>query len=217
MVAVVEGSRAMSWHLMDGVALPDQVAGHAALEFCNTRAGWGSPEPREYLVSGRALLFWAHDVGLRPIPEDGPGRPGRPAGPGKLRDDSEPVRRALAFREALYRCALRCDDPSAWQLVGDCAAQARRRAVLRPAGPDRAASWQLEPDPASPGTDQVLDAVALAAEALLTSPLALTVAACPGAGCGWLFLDPRRRRRWCTMAVCGNRAKARRHAERLRA
>jgi predicted RNA-binding Zn ribbon-like protein len=59
-----------------------------------------------------------------------------------------------------------------------------------------------------------LRAVALAAEDLLTSDLVGYVAACPGVGCGWLFADRRRRRRWCSMAACGNRAKARRYAER---
>jgi predicted RNA-binding Zn ribbon-like protein len=56
--------------------------------------------------------------------------------------------------------------------------------------------------------------VALAAEGLLTSELSAFVSACPGAGCGWLFADRRGRRRWCSMAACGNRAKARRYAER---
>jgi predicted RNA-binding Zn ribbon-like protein len=43
------------------------------------------------------------------------------------------------------------------------------------------------------------------------------VGVCPG--CGWLFLDTSRshNRRWCTMAVCGNRAKRRRHYRRERA
>jgi predicted RNA-binding Zn ribbon-like protein len=56
--------------------------------------------------------------------------------------------------------------------------------------------------------------VARAAGELLTSPEPRVVRACPGRGCGWLFLDRRGRRRWCDMAVCGNRAKARRHAAR---
>jgi len=131
-----------------------------------------------------------------------------------------PVDRALALREAVYRCALGTDDPAPWRLLGEAAARAREHAVLLPGGPGQPATWQVlaerggrTPEAAA---DQVLHAVALAAEALLTSPLALTVAACPGVGCGWLFTDPRHRRRWCTMAVCGNRAKARRHAERLR-
>jgi predicted RNA-binding Zn ribbon-like protein len=37
---------------------------------------------------------------------------------------------------------------------------------------------------------------------------------CPS--CGWLFLDTskNRRRRWCSMATCGSRDKARRYYER---
>lgn len=37
--------------------------------------------------------------------------------------------------------------------------------------------------------------------------------AAQGTGCGWLFLDasPTRRRRWCSMSDCGNRAKATRY------
>ena len=34
-----------------------------------------------------------------------------------------------------------------------------------------------------------------------------------GDDCGWLFLDPRGRRRWYRMRSCGNRAKVAAHAE----
>jgi predicted RNA-binding Zn ribbon-like protein len=51
---------------------------------------------------------------------------------------------------------------------------------------------------------------------LLVSPELSRVRACPGNGCGWLFLDRSGRRRWCTMDTCGNRAKARRFAARRR-
>lgn len=39
---------------------------------------------------------------------------------------------------------------------------------------------------------------------------------CPGDDCGWMFLDEskNRRRRWCSMELCGNREKARRHYKR---
>jgi predicted RNA-binding Zn ribbon-like protein len=59
-------------------------------------------------------------------------------------------------------------------------------------------------------------AIARAAADLVTSPSGTAVGACPGTGCGWLFTDLRRRRRWCSMAACGNRSKVRRHAERTR-
>jgi predicted RNA-binding Zn ribbon-like protein len=39
---------------------------------------------------------------------------------------------------------------------------------------------------------------------------------CPGNNCGWLFVDATGRRRWCSMEVCGSRAKMRRLYERQR-
>lgn len=41
---------------------------------------------------------------------------------------------------------------------------------------------------------------------------------CPREDCAWVFWDssPRGDRRWCTMRVCGNRAKARSYAQRRR-
>ena len=42
---------------------------------------------------------------------------------------------------------------------------------------------------------------------------------CGSEACEWLFYDKSRtgHRRWCSMADCGNRAKARRHYDRKRA
>jgi predicted RNA-binding Zn ribbon-like protein len=42
---------------------------------------------------------------------------------------------------------------------------------------------------------------------------------CASEDCAWLFLDKtkNKRRRWCDMKICGNRVKARRHYERVKA
>ncbi|MCU1392434.1 MAG: hypothetical protein JWM34_862 [Ilumatobacteraceae bacterium] len=55
---------------------------------------------------------------------------------------------------------------------------------------------------------------AIATNALLSGEEWHHVALC--GRCSWLFLDPSpsRRRRWCSMATCGNRAKAARHHAR---
>jgi predicted RNA-binding Zn ribbon-like protein len=44
------------------------------------------------------------------------------------------------------------------------------------------------------------------------------VKACEGTNCTLLFADHTRRRarRWCSMAICGNRAKQAAHRERLK-
>ena len=41
---------------------------------------------------------------------------------------------------------------------------------------------------------------------------------CPGHGCRWAFYDASKnqKRTWCSMAVCGNRAKVRSYQERKR-
>jgi predicted RNA-binding Zn ribbon-like protein len=202
----------MSWHVVDGVPLPDPVGGHVALDFCNTRAGWRQLRPKEYLTSPRALTLWAVDAGLLPHAsghDDTADVGDEPVGGDASRDA---LRRALALREALYRCVLGGGGPAEGAVVAREIVAARAASTLVPT-PDGGARWHLELGDLTPAT-AALHAVAVVAEELLVSPLAGCVAACPGEGCGWLFADRRRRRRWCSMAVCGNRAKARRYAAR---
>jgi len=191
----------VSWRLVEGVPLPDAVGGHPALDFCNTRAGWGDPAPKEYLRTPGVLALWARENGLVPAAGREPDAAAA----------ADALHRALALRDALYRCALRTGTEADWELVSAEALAARAASALRPGG-DAGAVWA--PRAGTGATVDALRAVVLAAEDLLTSDLSAFVTACPGAGCGWLFADRRRRRRWCSMAACGNRAKARRYAER---
>jgi predicted RNA-binding Zn ribbon-like protein len=193
----------MSWRLVDGVPIPDAVGNHPALDFCNTRAGWGTAAPKEYLTQPSVLVLWARETGLVTLADVA------------RHGDADPdavLDRALRLRESLYVCALRSGARSDWELVSAEATRARSAAVLTPGGAEEPACWRV--DPALGPVEAALVAVAAAAEDLLTSRLSTVVTACPGEGCGWLFADPRRRRRWCSMAACGNRAKARRYAER---
>ena len=45
--------------LVEGFRLPHAVAGHPALELCNTKAMWGLPIEREYLTDFTAAVLWA--------------------------------------------------------------------------------------------------------------------------------------------------------------
>jgi len=195
----------MSSHEVDGVTLPDQVAGHPVLEFCNTRAGWNAPTHREYLVDPHALAVWAGHTGLLPTDQVDRLR-GLAPDPGAQRT----LREALDLREALYPVLLGRGRDADWETVSRLAARARGRSRLTRT--EVGARW----DPPRTGTDTALLAVAGAAADLLTAHPPVPVAACPGEGCGWLFSDPRRRRRWCSMAVCGNRSKARNYRGRGR-
>lgn len=190
--------------LVDGLVLPVALAGDPALDFCNTRAGWGEAEPREYLTSYDHLATWAREAGLVEAPVAARLRRRAEREPTKARRTLE---RALALRESLYAT---CTDPSdaAWDVVAGEAHRAASAALLV-----RGEGWVI---PERVGVDLPTLAVARAAGALLDSTNLKNVGSCPGHDCGWLFLDPRGRRRWCTMAVCGNREKARRHAQRSR-
>ena len=184
--------------LVDGYLLPAPVAGDPVLDFCNTRAGWGEPEPREYLTSYDHLVVWSREAGLV-----------EPTLAERLRrlDGDRALGRALRLRDAIYEA---CTDPDdeAWDVV---AAEAHRAASA--ARLTRGTGWVI---PEETGAELPVLEIARAAGALLSSGDRARVGRCPGHGCGWLFKDPRGRRRWCVMAVCGNREKARRHARKVR-
>ena len=197
----------MASEVVDGLTVPLRLAGHAGLELCNTRAGWGLASPKEYLTSYDHLVVWAGLAGLLPADQVAPlrrlGRRERAAAAAQ-------VRAAVALREAVYPVLLGVGTGADWAVVRAAAERARAAARLL-AGPDHSpATWALPAGDLARPIHGAAEAVA----GLLTDPV--PVRACGGQGCGWLFADPHDRRRWCTMAICGNRAKAARHARRHR-
>jgi predicted RNA-binding Zn ribbon-like protein len=198
--------------VVSGLVLPVAIGGHPALDFCNTRAGWGSSAPKEYLSSYDHLAVWTREVGLFGARDVATFRRAARADPAA---GAAVLVAALALREAAYAVLLGSRSAAAFSVVGAQACAARVTSTLRRSAPASGAlaRWTLPAD----GVNTPLLGVAAQVDDLLCSSLSGFVAACPGAGCGWLFADVRQRRRWCDMAVCGNRAKARRHAERIAA
>ncbi|MGW7681907.1 CGNR zinc finger domain-containing protein [Kribbella sp. NPDC054772] len=185
--------------LVQGVVLPKPVGAHPVLDFVNTRSEWTTrgPARTEWLTSYDAFLIWNSYVGLL-APATVTRLVGAP---------NEHLRAALTFRADLYDVLAGQASDNTFEAVAHLIedASGRRRLVRSDSGP----IWQLPEDAALP-----LHNVALLAGDLLTGPSREHVRICPS--CGWLFLDPRGRRRWCSMATCGNRAKVRAHAARVR-
>jgi predicted RNA-binding Zn ribbon-like protein len=197
------------WLEVDGVRLPRACAGHPALDFVNTYAGWDEPEGGDYLETYDHLVVWTSLSGLLDAQSATALRrraaTRRAEAAGILED-------AKRLRSDLRRAVLHPAHPRAITAVSGVVERAAAKAFLEPATFGRQPRWAI-----GGGLERPLLAVAWSAAELLTTVDLLAVRSCPGPGCGWMFLDPHGRRRWCSMQWCGNRSKVRAHAERQRA
>ncbi len=211
----------MASEVVAGCVIPLRVADHPALELCNTGAGWtqsdhGRLSPaKDYLVDARTLLVWAGTVGvLSPVEVT----EGERAAAADAAAAARAVAEAVRLRAALY--ALCTTAPQVWGTeevdrpvagLRAAVAAAVRVSSLRPIGDSRS-TWDGGPDPLR----RPVHRLALLGMSLLADIGPAAVGRCAGEGCGWLFLNRGGRRVWCLMPLCGNRAKARRYAERNR-
>ena len=180
-----------------------QVAGHVALDFCNTAGEHLAEQPDELLNDWESFLRWAMQVGLI----------GRESY-FELLPAPEPLVETIRLREAIYRVGLAIANGGVVSkrdlvLIRTHANHDRPETEFR----DGAIQWRPEVSRASKQLCAVLAGETLS---LLCSPMAMRIGVCDGGNCGWLFLDESRgkRRRWCDMNDCGSRAKARRYYER---
>ena len=188
----------------------------ACLAYANTLSWRGREAPLEALGDFGDLLQWAAgSVGLAAevVGELESWAHQRPAMAAEL------FAEAIALREVIYRILSTLasgDSVSDQDLAalnrGLAAAPPRQRLARSEAG----YGWQNEPAPLSAAT--LLAPVLWSASDLLASDRRRRVRLCANEPCLWLFLDQSKAgtRRWCAMAACGNRAKARRHYRRTR-
>lgn len=188
--------------------------GDPCLDFANTWGDRGRPET-DGLRSYAHVLAFARQTGF--LDEAEAGVLAARAGTDPARAE-EALQSARALREALYAIfsarALGGEFPA-----GDLACLNRALGAALPnlylGLRDGQVTWQWRRGTAELASP--LWPIARAAANLLTAGSA-PVRECGGAQCTWLFLDHSRgrSRRWCSMASCGNRAKARRHYHRSR-
>lgn len=205
---------------------PIVLADHPALDFLNTRAFPGGTEV-EWLTNGEDLLAWLAAMNLgdpaaREVPVDGGGARRLDAVASRARDLRE------WFRGFVERHAGKPLTPTAAGELGplnkllseDCAFRRIEPLGRAEAGIDEAAKslvWRRH-RPKSPAGPALLLPTADAMGDLLTAEDFSLVRRCEGAGCSLIFLDRTKShaRRWCSMAWCGNRAKAAAHRARVR-
>ena len=191
-------------------------AGRLCLDLPNTLNRRPTAEPRELLTSYGHLVAWARLAGLV---DDGQAAALLGEAANRPTEATRVLRRAVALREAIYAAmhAVVEDEPvpdAALATINAEAARASARARIVATDGGFAWGW----DGAGPALDRPLWPVARSAAELLTSSELPQVRECAADNCAWLFIDTskNRSRRWCDMAVCGNRAKARRHYARAK-
>lgn len=186
------------------------------LDFANTCFWRGSPSPTEELHGPADLLRWCGSAAV--------------LDPATLRRAAEHWQadpeaaeagfsEAIAIREAVFRT---------FAAIAAGGAPAREdletlNAALN-AAPERSRLWRGEAGyvwelPAErPGAGLLLAPVLWSAGDLLAGPRLARVRQCANEKCLWLFVDDSKsgNRRWCSMATCGNRAKAHRHYAKLK-
>ncbi|MEV1026800.1 CGNR zinc finger domain-containing protein [Streptomyces sp. NPDC050264] len=120
---------------------------------------------------------------------------------------SEECERLRCVRDALHRLIRRTSSD-----VGSLAF-ALDRARLRPGVTPTGVSWQLEAAP-----DEELAVRVVLAWSRVTTELPQRLRACANEECNLFLIDHSRpgTARWCSMAACGNRMKARTHARKRR-
>jgi predicted RNA-binding Zn ribbon-like protein len=206
-------SRATARDLPEELALPLAsgapwwywLGGRPAIDLVNTkRERWRRRV--ETLVTPDDLGLWLVRARLLPAPP---------------RVSRAHLRQARELREAIDAClqaALTGEaaPPDAVAGIDGWLANATPRARLAIAGDGTPVLSALEPgDPVK----RALGELALDAARMLGTPAERErIRVCASETCSARFYDrsPAGRRRWCSMALCGNEAKARRHRERAR-
>lgn len=179
-----------------------QVGGHIALDFANTAGEHLARTPDEMLVDWEVFVRWSAQVGLIAAEAYQ-----------ELLRHPEAMEKVIELREAIHRVGLAIARkervPQRYLDVIREQAGGSRPAVV--SGRERL-RWRPDAARASGELRALLAGEALS---LFCSPRAMRIGVCEGGLCGWLFLDDSRgkRRRWCDMKDCGNRAKARRYYE----
>jgi predicted RNA-binding Zn ribbon-like protein len=180
------------------------LGGRPAIDFVNTlRERWRRRV--ETLVTPNDLGLWLVRAELAPAPP---------------RVTRALLREARDLREAIDLCveatlAGRPAPPAAARAIDGWLVDARPR-LMR----DGAGTLAIAERPGDDPARAALATVALDAARMLGTPeQAARVRVCASPTCSARFYDrsPAGRRRWCSMALCGNEAKARRHRARRRA
>lgn len=181
------------------------------LDFANTVSWHNSDNPKERLINYGKLVEWSRYADILSSPqqkrllEKAYHHPDQAA---------KVLEEAIELREAIFRlfrsiAAGLETNPLDRAILNTYLTKAYSLAEIVPKESKYALSFQK----GEHELDYMLWPIMQSAIDLLLSEKLDRIKQCEGEPCGWLFFDSSRNksRRWCSMADCGNREKARRH------
>jgi len=202
--------------MTNDLASIERVGGRLCLDFINTRTSHYAEDAREYVDDYAGLVAWLrgceHGLEAHEATKLMAAARAHPRRAASMFAD------AIALRGVLYRLLeATSQDQTPARADLDAfnreATEALSKRRLTPAG---GWHWQWNDDSA---LELPLWKVLASAVDLLLDDDPARLKQCPAPdGCGWLFYDTSKNqtRRWCSMRMCGNGAKARRFQRRLR-
>lgn len=195
----------------------DLSGGNLALDFVNTVSDRPTAESTEKLINYNHLVFFGLESNLYPhaMVDNLYSKAGR--APGLA---TNALQKAIQFREDLFAIFTAVVEHRA--IPGNALAKLTlmlQEAMAHGCLVHNGRRFVWEWVDMNSYLESVLWPVARAAADLLLSDELVHLRMCASDECAWLFLDrtKNQRRRWCDMKTCGNRVKARRHYERLKA
>ncbi len=191
------------------------VGGNLSIDFTNTVNARRSGEMRDKFSTYRDLVAWSRQADLLQAEDESRLIEKAKRNPGEA---ETALKEATKLREVIYRifAAVAEEHTPAKvdiQKFNKKLAEAMTHARIEPLPGGFAWRWEE-----SDALDQMTWPIARSAADLLTSHELERVKTCGSDDCGWLFVDTSRNgsRRWCDMSDCGNRAKAKRHYNRVK-
>ncbi len=184
------------------------LGGRLCLDFINTLDWRGTDTPVEFLNTYPDLLAWSRHVGICTPAET---RHLTEMAADRQAEARQVCKRAVALRETIHRiyaAISRNNNPAPKDLDAFNKHLSGSMQASRIVKTKDGYSWDTAGDKSR--LDWILNPVIRSAADVLVSEDIKHIKACADPACGWLFLDSSRnkRRRWCDMQDCGNRAKA---------
>ncbi|MCT1902874.1 ABATE domain-containing protein [Oceanobacillus sojae] len=181
------------------------------LDFANTVSWHNSDNPKEWLINYEKIVEWSRYADILSSPqqksllEKAKHHPDQAA---KVLEEAIELREAI-FR--LFRSIAAGLEPDSFDraILNKYLTRAYSLAEIIP----KESTYTLSFQKGEHELDYMLWPIMQSAIDLLLSEKLDRVKQCEGEPCGWLFFDSSRNksRRWCSMADCGNREKARRY------